>query len=384
MKTFEYVLLERILPMLENSGHLFFTQTAYRKCSSCQNAIFATQEAILKVIRDDGEAYLWLHDLEKAFDSIEHSILLNSLYDAGVNGKAWRVVSSIYNNLNAVVKSGSSYSSHFPISRGVQQGSVLSPTFFLVVIDKLLSELSEKKAGVSICELYLGGAAHADDVRTVATSAKGAEEQGLLISDFADNNGLTLNRFKTEVVKISRNHSSADNSLMLLNTSLPIVAQAKCLGYQWNKSLSAKTAVEENIAKARRQFFALGSTGCYLGHSNLLTARVIVETCVTPTLLYAAENWILDDVSHNLLEGFQAEIGRRILRLSRFHSHYSVLLALLWPTMKARVLSFSLDTCLILYLLRLITLPQELSALLPLKMCTALELYNNASPLTLK
>ena len=131
-------------------------------------------------------------------------------------------------------------------------------------MDKLLSELSEKKAEVSICELYLGGAAHADDVRTVATSAKGAEEQGLLISDFADNNGLTLNRSKTEVVKSSRNHSSADNSLMLLNTSIPIVAQVKCLGYQWNKSLSAKTAVEKNIAKACRQFFALGSTGCYI------------------------------------------------------------------------------------------------------------------------
>ena len=105
MKTFEYVLLERILPVLENSSHPFFTQTAYRKCSFCQDAIFATQEAILKVIRDGGEAYLCLYDLEKAFDSIEHSILLNSLYDAGVNGKAWRVVTSIYNNLNAVVKS---------------------------------------------------------------------------------------------------------------------------------------------------------------------------------------------------------------------------------------------------------------------------------------
>ena len=134
------------------------------------------------------------------------------------------------------------------------------------------------------------------------------------------------------MVKISGNHS------LLLNTSIPIVVQAKCLGYQLNKSLSAKTTIEENIAKARRQFFALGSTGCYIGHSNPLTARVIVETCVTPTLLYGAENWILDDVSLNLLEGFQAEIGRHILRLSRFHScySYSVLLALSWPSMKAR------------------------------------------------
>ena len=86
------------------------------------------------------------------------------------------VISHIYGNIHTVVKSGSSYSSPFPISRGIQQGSVISPTFFLVVMDKLLHSLSEKKAGVSICNLYLGGAAHADDVRTVVTSVKAAEE----------------------------------------------------------------------------------------------------------------------------------------------------------------------------------------------------------------
>ena len=100
---------------------------------------------------------------------------------------------------------GELYSSHFRISRVVQQGSILSPTFFLVVMDKLLFELNEKKAGIFIYDLYLGGSAHADDVRSISTSANTAKEQSLLISDFASNNGLTLNMSKTEVVKISRN-----------------------------------------------------------------------------------------------------------------------------------------------------------------------------------
>ena len=34
-------------------------------------------------------------------------------------------------------------------------GSVLSSTFFLVVMDRLLTELKENKAGISICNLYL-------------------------------------------------------------------------------------------------------------------------------------------------------------------------------------------------------------------------------------
>ena len=57
-----------------------------------------------------------------------------------------------------------------------------------------------------------------------------------------------------------------------------------------------------------------------------------------PTLLYGAENWILNDESLRLLESFQAEIGRRILRLSKRHSQLSVFLAFSWPLMKARIL----------------------------------------------
>ena len=70
--------------------------------------------------------------------------------------------------------------------------------------------------------------------------------------------------------------------------------------------------------------------------------KTTFETCVLSTLLYGAENWILDDVSLNHLEGFQAEIRRLILQLSRFHSRFSVLLGLSWSSMPARVLMLKL------------------------------------------
>ena len=207
MKTFEYLLLERIQPILQERGHPSLAQTAYQKHRSCQDAIFATQEAILKTVREGGEPLLCLYDLEKAYDSVEHPVLLNAIYKAGINGKAWRVISHVYSNIHAVVKSrsNSSYSSPFSIARGVQQGSVLSPTFFLVVMGELLQNMREGRVGISIYNLYLGGAAHADDVRTVATSARAAEEQSVQVSKFASHQGLTLNKSKTEVVKFSSN-----------------------------------------------------------------------------------------------------------------------------------------------------------------------------------
>ena len=79
---------------------------------------------------------------------------------------------------------GPTMSSPIHILRGVQQGSVLSPIFFLVIMDDLLHQLSQSSCGASICRLYLGGADHADDVRAIASSTSSAEAQGAIISDF--------------------------------------------------------------------------------------------------------------------------------------------------------------------------------------------------------
>ena len=190
MKVFEYTLLERILPIIQDHGHPALTQTAYQKHISCQDAIFATQEIIQNSLLEGEVSYLSLYDLEKAFDSIEHSILLQSLFNAGINGKSWRLIRNCYNNLYAVVKCSSTLSHPFPVTRGVQQGSVLSPIFFLMVIDALLLQLKESRCGSSICGLYLGGSAHADDIRAVSNSLTSAEEQGMMISQFAARNGL--------------------------------------------------------------------------------------------------------------------------------------------------------------------------------------------------
>ena len=87
---------------------------------------------------------------------------------------------------------------------------------------------------------------------------------------------------------------------------------------------------------------ALGSSGCFLGHANTISSKAMFETCVLPTLLYGAENWILNDSHLCQLEKFQAEIGRRILHLSKHHSHQAVLVALGWPSMRARILNVKL------------------------------------------
>ena len=135
------------------------------------------KESIKSILRDDNTAFLFLYDLGKAFDSIEHPVLFHSFFHVGKNGRSWRLFTAWYSNISALVRLKFVSSSPFSVHRRVQQGSVLSPTFSLAVMDKFLHQLSDERCGISIFGLYLSGAAHVDDIKSIATSATITEVQ---------------------------------------------------------------------------------------------------------------------------------------------------------------------------------------------------------------
>ena len=79
-------------------------------------------------------------------------------------------------------------------------------------------------------------------------------------------------------------------------------------------------------------FFAYGAFCAFQGNLNPHSG---MESCVMPVLLYNCENWLLTDGRLDKLERFQAEIGRRIMRLSPFHSSCAVWLPLDLPMIAA-------------------------------------------------
>ena len=183
----------------------------------------------------------------------------------------------------------------------------------------------------------MGAAVHADDLRSTTASAEAISQPNAVINQFARDSCLSLNTKKTEIVKISP-FSCEEAIVQLESHTLPTTNAAKCLGVWWNSSLSARHSVTENISKARRAFFALGRLGAFKGDLNPLSSCSIFETCIIPTLLYGCETWLLDSTSLTALEGFQHEIGCRILRVPKFYSKASVRIALHWPTVATRTL----------------------------------------------
>ena len=286
-----------------------------------------------------------LYDLQKAYDSVEYAVLLDRLFEVGVNGRTWRLLRSWYDGAECQVKYGGSLSESFVVGRGVKQGSILSPTLFLMVMDPLLKALESSRLGLSVNNHFAGAFIHADDFRTLCTSMDTLNQQMSFVKQFTESNFLKLNVAKCEIVvfgSVRGKKEMTDLEMVVEDAVIPVSSEGKCLGYWWRGDLFAARSVEENIGKARRSFFHYGSIGVFQGDLSPLSSRSVIETCVIPVLLYGAENWIMTEQLVKRVDSFLGEMAKRAVKWPKHHSNTAALVVLDMESARARLLVMKL------------------------------------------
>ncbi len=109
-------------------------------------------------------------DLRKAFDTVWTNGLLYRLYEAGIGGKAWRIIKDMYNGAECSIKIGSKLSEWFQIKQGVHQGAPMSMLLFQLYINPLLKELKQSGKGAMVTNINVNVPSFADDMGIAQSS----------------------------------------------------------------------------------------------------------------------------------------------------------------------------------------------------------------------
>ena len=137
---FERIVLKRLQQKLRCQPHPL--QGAYQAEHDALTTSLIIDESIQHCCEKNDKVFACYVDVSKAFDKVWINGMLFKLYhNAKIVGKSWRLIKSLYSDLEEYVFCQGARSRQYTILQGIRQGGVLSPWLFLLFIDDLIKEL---------------------------------------------------------------------------------------------------------------------------------------------------------------------------------------------------------------------------------------------------
>ena len=226
-KVFEKIVYNRLLSYLQSNNVLCDNQFGFRKNHSTYMALIELYDKVSLAI-DNNEFSIGIFiDLSKAFDTLDHSILLKKLEHYGIRGMALEWFSSYLSNRKQCVSLNGVLSDFKSITHGVPQGSILGPLLFILYINDIVN-CSEKLffmlfAGDTNLFVSCREIMHLFDIVNIELSK---------LSDWFKVNKLSLNVKKTNYILFGRKRLtlSETNNICIDGQRIERVERTKFLG----------------------------------------------------------------------------------------------------------------------------------------------------------
>jgi hypothetical protein len=278
IKMFERVFRAKLVDYIEAQDIINDDQHGFRAGRSCLTQLLHHMEDILNDLNADENADILYLDFSKAFNKVDHAILLKKLNLYGIQGKVHRWLSNFLSGRTQHAVIDGVRSNVIRVLSGVPQGTVLGPLLFILYINDLFSVVKHSKIKV-----------FADDSKLhksigSPTDCKLLQEDLHAVVRWATINNMELNESKFQLLQHGKNQEL--QKPYKLSTGLVINSDdvVKDLGVFIDKDLRWRKHITKKTAEAARKAVWVLRTFSIRDKSTMLLlfntyVRSIVEYC---------------------------------------------------------------------------------------------------------
>jgi len=284
IKIYEKVLRNKIVEHIESVNGFNKNQHGFRKGRSCLTQLLAHHDNIINLLEEGGNVDVVYLDFAKAFDKVDHNIVLKKVQNLGIQGKLLQWIKEFLTNRTQSVMVNGRLSSKRPVISGVPQGSVIGPLLFLI----LISDIDEKA-------LYSIIASFADDTRAtkgILTEDDSVDLQTDLfqIYQWSINNNMEFNTVKFELLRYGKHNELKERTSYVTPewNTIEEKEHVKDLGITMSSDATFKTHINNIIESAKRTSAWIMRT---FKARDKLTMMTLYKSLVRPILEYASVLW---------------------------------------------------------------------------------------------
>ena len=293
-KVFTSIINKRLIFWSEAMNKINEAQGGFRQGYTRVDNMFVLQSVIQRYLNTyNGKIYTMFVDFSKAFDSVQRQRLWALCHTNGISNKMTKLLSSIYDNVKACVRSNNILSETFDVNIGVRQGCVLSPFLFSFFINELATQIIDNCSnGIQLHPdmFHLFLLLFADDIVLISSTVRGLQRQINELEKYCRQSCLTVNMEKTKVIVFKKGGKLAKTEKWYyMGRNVEVVNSYKYLGVYFTRQMKWLSHAKYASLQARKVFISILKNIKTLGDLNLTSFFRIFDTKIIPILLYGAE-----------------------------------------------------------------------------------------------